>query len=308
MSRSSVADSVRDRLLNRTRETGENYEALLVRYALERLLYRLGQSDLRDQFVLKGAYSFLIWQGDLHRPTRDLDLLGYGSPEQLEGIFRRLCRMDDVPEDGVRFDAESVEVTPIRNADEYGGIRVRLDATIGSAELRLQVDVGFGDAVVPPPEDTSFPVLLDFPAPEIRTYPRPTVVAEKVHGLVTLGITNTRMKDFYDLWYLGRTFDFEGPVLVDAIQSTFERRETDVPASRPPALSEAFADDGRKRRQWDAFLDRTRLESAETDLTAVIEHLEAFLWPPLQASGKDAAYRKHWPPGGPWSAINSGDE
>ena len=194
MSRSSVVDSVRDRLLHRKRKTGENYEALLIRYALERLLYRLGQSDLRDQFVLKGAYSFLIWQGDLHRPTRDLDLLGYGSPEQLEEVFQRLCRMDDVPEDGVRFDAESVEVASIRDADAYGGMRVRLDATLGSAALRLQVDVGFGDAVVPPPEDTSFPTLLDFPAPEIRTYARPTVVAEKLHGLVTIGITNTRME------------------------------------------------------------------------------------------------------------------
>ena len=301
MSRSSVIDSVRDRLLNRKRETGENYEALLVRYALERLLYRLGQSDLRDQFVLKGAYSFLIWQGDLHRPTRDLDLLGYGSSEQLEEVFQRLCRMDDVPEDGVRFDAESVEVAPIRDADAYGGVRVRLDAALGSAELRLQVDVGFGDAVVPPPEDTSFPTLLEFPAPEIRTYARPTVVAEKLHGLVTLGITNTRMKDFYDLWYLSRTFGFEGSVLVDAIRSTFERRETEPPASRPQALSETFAEDEEKQRQWGGFLDRTRLESTDPDLTAVIDQLGLFLWPPLQASGEEATYRKHWPPGGPWS-------
>jgi predicted nucleotidyltransferase component of viral defense system len=301
MSRSSVVDSVRDRLLSRKRETGENYEALLVRYALERLLYRLGQSDLRDQFVLKGAYSFLIWQGDLHRPTRDLDLLGYGSPEHLEEVFQRLCRMDDVPEDGVRFDAESVEVASIRDADAYGGMRVRLDATLGSAALRLQVDVGFGDAVVPPPEDTSFPTLLDFPAPEIRTYARPTVVAEKLHGLVTLGITNTRMKDFYDLWYLSRTFGFEGSVLVDAIRSTFRRRETGPPASRPQALSETFAEDEQKQQQWAAFLDRTRLESTDPGLTTVIDQLGLFLWPPLQASGTDSTYRKHWPPGGPWS-------
>lgn len=301
MNRSSVVDSVRDRLLNRKRETGENYEALLVRYALERLLYRLGQSELRDQFVLKGAYAFLIWQGDLHRPTRDLDLLGYGTPDQLEEVFQRLCRMDDVPEDGVRFDAESVEVAPIREVDEYGGMRVRLDATLGSAELRLQVDVGFGDTVVPSPEDTSFPSLLDFPAPEVRAYSRPTVVSEKLHGLVTLGITNTRMKDFYDLWYLSHTFGFEGSILAKAIQSTFERRETDLLPSRPQALSDAFAEDEQKQQQWAAFLDRARLGSTAPDLKMVIEHLDAFLWPPLKASRREDPFREHWTPGGPWT-------
>ena len=301
MSRSSVADSVRDRLLNRKRETGENYEALLTRYALERLLYRLSQSDLRDQFVLKGAYAFLIWQGNLHRPTRDLDLLGYGSPEQLETAFRQLCRMDDVPEDGVRFDPDSVEVQPIRDADEYGGMRVRLDAKLGSAELRLQVDVGFGDAVVPAPEDTSFPPLLDFPAPEVRAYSRSPVVAEKLHGLVTLGIANSRMKDFYDLWYLSREFSFEGPTLADAIQATFDRRETTLPASRPQALTDTFAGDDRKQRQWTAFLGRTQLENDDPDLTAVIDLLNRFLWPPLNASRRDRPFRRRWPPGGPWA-------
>lgn len=301
MSRSSVVDSVRDRLLNRKRETGENYEALLVRYALERLLYRLGQSNLSDQFVLKGAYAFLIWQGDMHRPTRDLDLLSYGPPEQLEEVFRQLCEMHEVPEDGVRFDEESVEAWPIRDADEYGGMRTKIDVTLGSAELRLQIDVGFGDVVKPSPEKTQFPSLLDFPPPEVRAYPRPTVVAEKLHGLVTLGIANTRMKDFYDLWYLSRTFAFEGSVLVEAIQSTFQRRETTVPSSRPQALTEAFAKDERKKQQWSAFLDRTRLESTEPDLTSVIDHLIMFLWPPLKASREDSDFRSDWSPGGPWS-------
>lgn len=300
MSRSSVVDSVRDRLLNRKRETGENYESLLVRYALERLLYRLGQSDLRDRFVLKGAYAFLIWQDDLHRPTRDLDLLGYGTPEQLEEAFRRLCLMDKVPEDGIRFDAESVEALPVRDADDYEGMRIHLDAMLGSAELRLQVDVGYGDIVVPSPKDTVFPSLLDFPAPDVQAYPRPTVVAEKLHGLVTLGIANTRMKDFYDLWYLSNTSSFEGPTLVKAIQSTFERRKTAVPSSRPIALSNAFMEDERKEQQWSAFLDRTRLESPEPSLKTVIEQLARFLCPPLKASREDSTFQSDWPTGGPW--------
>lgn len=305
MSRSSVADSVRDRLLNRKRETGENYEALLTRYALERLLYRLGQSDLREQFVLKGAYAFLIWQGDLHRPTRDLDLLGYGKPEMLEQVFRRLCEEEAGPEDGVRFDPNSVEVQPIRDADEYGGMRVRLDAALGSAELRLQVDVGFGDVVVPEPEDTSFPSLLDFPSPDVRAYSQPTVVAEKLHGLVTLGIANSRMKDFYDLWYLSREFSFQGPTLTEAIQSTFDRRETALPSSEPQALTDTFADDEQKQRQWSAFLNRTQLETEDPDLGAVIGQLNRFLWPPLNACREGRVLHHRWPPGGSWTDESS---
>ena len=301
MNRSNVAQSVRDRLLHRKRETGENYEALLTRFAIERLLYRLGQSDHREQFVLKGAYAFLIWQGNLHRPTRDLDLLGYGSPDQLETVFRQLCRMDDEFEDGVGFDPESVEAEPIRDADEYGGIRVRLDATLGSAELRLQIDVGFGDTVSPAPEEVVFPSLLDFPEPEIRSYPRPSVVAEKLHGLVTLGIANSRMKDFFDLWYLSRNFSFKGSSLTRAIGSTFARRETELPASPPDALTTAFARDEQKQQQWSAFLRRTRLDTSEPDLVEVIEKIKSFLWPPLSAAEEKPGFDQEWLPGGPWT-------
>ena len=189
--------------------------------------------------------------------------------------------------------------------DEYGGRRVRLDATLGSAELRLQVDVGFGDAVVPAPEDTSFPPLLDFPAPEVWSYSRSPVVAEKLHGLVTLGIANSRMKDFYDLWYLSREFSFEGPTLTEAIQSTFDRRGTPLPSSQPQALTDTFAGDDHKQRQWTAFLDRTQLENDDTDLAAVIDLLNCFVWPPLNASRRDRQFRRRWPPGGPWADSDS---
>ena len=300
MSKSNVAQSVRDRLLNRKRETGENYEALLTRYALERLLYRLSTSDLRDQFVLKGAYAFLIWQGDLHRPTRDLDLLGQGRPEELEEVFRQLCAMDGVAEDGVRFDAQSVEAEPIRDGDVYGGIRVKIDAGLVSAELRLQVDVGFGDAISPGPEEAVFPSLLDFPSPKVRTYPKETVVAEKLHGLVTLGIANSRMRDFYDLWYLSQNFAFEGTSLSTAIHSTFERRETPLPASRPDAFTGTFSEDEQKQKQWSAFLDRTRLKAEAPDLETAIDKLDAFLWPPLEALRRDVRFEKSHPPEGPW--------
>jgi len=301
MSLSNVSASVRDRLLNRSRETGENHQALLTRYALERLLYRIGTSEVEDQFVLKGAYAFLVWQQDMHRPTKDLDLLGYGPPDQLEELFRQVCETE-ASDDGVSFDPESVSATPIRDQEEYDGMRVTLDASIGSAELQLQVDVGFGDAVVPEPEVTEVPTLLDFPAAQLRAYPRETVVAEKLHGMVVFGIANSRMKDFYDIWYLSKQFPFEGTTLTEAIRSTFSRREADLPAKMPMALTDEFADDSQKQTQWRSFGSRTRLETFDTDFGSVIEQLRSFLWPPLDGLSPSSAFEKHWPPEGPWAA------
>ncbi|WP_219846555.1 nucleotidyl transferase AbiEii/AbiGii toxin family protein [Salinibacter sp. 10B] len=295
---------MRDRLLNRKRKTGENYEALLTRHALERFLYRLSTSSFRNQFVLKGAYAFLVWEGDLHRPTRDIDFLGFGQPEQLEEAIREIASTE-VPEDGVEFDPESVEARPIRDEDEYGGTRIKLDAGIGSAELRLQIDVGFGDAVTPAPEDISFPSLLDFPTPKVRSYPKAPVVAEKLHGLVVLGIANSRMKDFYDLWYLSQNFTFQGELLTEAIQATFDRRETSLPDSSPLSLSEAFAQDNQKQQQWSAFVQRTRLEEDVPDLQHVIDELGQFLLPPLEAASREKPLSAQWLPPGPWRSESA---
>ncbi len=184
----SVSQSVRDRLLSRTRRTGEDHQVVLTRFALERLLYRLGQLPEGDDFTLKGAFAFLVWEGKLGRQTRDLDLLGRGSPsaDRLEDILVRACQVD-VPEDGVAHEEETLEVASIREENVYEGLRAELISHVGSARLPLQVDVGFGDAVVPPAEQRVFPGLLDFPEPELKTYPPETVVAEKVHGMVRFG-------------------------------------------------------------------------------------------------------------------------
>lgn len=183
------------------RETGEEYQVLLTRFALERLLYRLTQLPEGEDFILKGAFTFLIWEGTLGRQTRDLDLLGSGppEPERLRKILLRACEAK-VKDDGVEFDTENLEVQPIREGAEYEGLRAKLYAYIGSARLRLQIDVGFGDATEPPPEKEVFPGLLDFPEPEVKTYRPETVVAEKLHGMMQYGRANTRMKDFYDIW------------------------------------------------------------------------------------------------------------
>jgi predicted nucleotidyltransferase component of viral defense system len=209
--RKDVGASVRARLLQLAQRRGDDFQLLLTRYANERLLYRLTQSQHGSLFLLKGATLFTLWTGHAHRATRDLDLLGFGEPsvERLRTIFTEVVAFD-VDDDGVVFDVSSLEVEPIREDQRYGGIRLVLTARITNAQVRLQVDVGFGDAVTPEAQVVEFPPLLDFPAPKLRAYPKETVVAEKLEALVQLGLANTRMKDFYDLVALSNLFEFEG--------------------------------------------------------------------------------------------------
>ena len=256
----NLAASARQRLLNRAREHREDFNYLLVRYANERLLYRLAQSDYRDQFVLKGAVLFELWTPGAHRATRDVDLLRFGEPAiaQVETIFQELCLLPVEP-DGLRFEAGSVQAEQIRHQQTDGGLLVRLTADLTEARINLQIDVGFGDVVTPNVVEAEFPTLLDFPAPRLRTYPRETVVAEKFEALVHLGLANTRMKDFYDLWVIATTFAFRGDSLVTALAATFDCRGTPVPTETPVALRSAFVRDATKQAQWTAFLGRLGL-------------------------------------------------
>ena len=293
----NVGASVRARLLERARAEHSDFQILLTRYALERLLYRLSISAERDRFVLKGAMLFVTWFGDRFRPTRDLDLLGEGDPDAtaIAERFRAICTTP-APEDGVIFDVEGLEARPIRNEAEYGGVRVRTTATIAGAQVRIQIDIGFGDAITPEPIEIDYPVLLDAPLPRVLAYPPETVVAEKVEALVTLGVANSRMKDFYDLWMMTRTFEFARTILISALHRTFERRGTAWPIDVPAGLSEAFAAD--KGSQWLAFLRRGRLGAAPNLFEIVLGDLRAFLLP-LWLGGEGGAT---WPPGGPWSS------
>lgn len=223
----NVAHSAKVRLLQRAREDGEDFNALLVRYVLERLLYRLGASQHADEFVLKGALLFVVWSARPHRATKDLDLLGSGSaePARLAGIFREVCQIATV-DDGVAFLAETIVAEPIREDAVYDGIRLRFTAQLGTAEIPVQVDVGFGDATTPAPQPVVLPVLLvDFPPPRLRAYARESTIAEKLHAMVELGLANSRMKDYYDLWFLSTEFPFDGTVLANAVRATFNRRQ-----------------------------------------------------------------------------------
>jgi predicted nucleotidyltransferase component of viral defense system len=291
----NLAASVLARLAQRRANTGEDFNVLLVRFVLERLLYRLSQSQHREQFVLKGAMLFALWEPTLHRVTRDLDLLGFGHPsvERLTEIFREFCRMK-VEADGVDFDPDSVACEDIRAQDEYAGIRVKFRATIGKALVPLQVDVGFGDALPVPPEEVSFPVLLGMGIPKVRAYSRETVVAEKLEALVELGMLNSRLKDYFDLHYLAQTFSFEGALLARAIAGTFERRGTPFPRELPVGLTPGFATDPAKNRSWSAFWRKTGLKNQPPPLESVVQDLVEFIGPPLGAAAQRQEFHALW--------------
>lgn len=294
----NVAASVRDRLMRLARERNENFNFVLDRYAMERLLYRLSRSRHESTFVLKGAILFTVWSGHPHRATKDIDLLGSGPPElaRLKTVFEDICGVD-VDDDGIVFDPSSVTAARIKEDADYEGVRVTLKAKLGTAVLNLQVDIGFGDAVTPAPVVTDFPVLLASPAPRLRVYPRETVVAEKLEAMVQLGIANSRMKDFFDLQFLARSFEFDGDVLTKAIAATFKRRETAVPDNEPVAFTATFTEDAQKKAQWTGFLTRSGVADTKLDLAAVVADIRGFLLEPLEAVRAGAAFRKTWSKG-----------
>jgi len=284
----NVGASVRARLLGLAKARGIDFQLLALRYALERLLYRLSLSPYRDRFVLKGAMLFPIWLDDLLRPTRDLDLLAYGDDDltAMERVLREVCAVP-VPDDGLVFDVDRVHAERIRELAEYGGIRVQTQATLAAARLPIRVDMGFGDAVTPDVEEVEYPVLLDAPAPRLRCYPREAVVAEKFHAIVELGAANSRMKDFYDLWVLSRRLAFDRPVLADAIRATFARRRTEVPVDVPVGLSDPVVSSDEKRAQWRGFLRRQPLAQAPEDFREVTAAVRDFLMPVARAARDD---------------------
>ena len=273
----NLGASVRARLLKLSKENGQSFDLVLTRFALERLLFRLSQSPHADRFVLKGAMLMMSWFDDPYRGTRDLDLLGFGDPSEVAMLatFRDILTQD--VEDGVVFDPDTLRVDRIREELDYGGLRLRAIASVGGARINLTIDIGFGDAMEPGAEVVDYPVMLDLPAPRLRAYARETVIAEKFQAMVALGRANSRMKDFYDIWILSRSFSFDGDRLAQAIAATFARRETAVPTELPDALTPAFAADEQKQRQWRAFVEDLSISPGELD--DVVEGLSVFLMP-----------------------------
>jgi predicted nucleotidyltransferase component of viral defense system len=263
--------------LNLAKERNQPFDLLLTRFTLERFLYRLSISKYRERFVLKGAMLMTTWFDDPHRPTRDLDLLGFGDPDPdaVLGVFREICAVK--ADDAVIFDIGGLTVDRIREEAEYNGLRIKTNAVVDGARVRVIIDIGFGDAIEPGLTETDLPVLLDLPAPHLRAYARETVIAEKFQAMVVLGRANSRMKDLYDIWLLSQTYEFKDDRLARAIAATFKRRNTAIPVERPDALSQAFAEAPAKMQQWAAFVDNVEVKPGA--LKKVVDDLAAFLMP-----------------------------
>ena len=298
----NVAASVRARLFALSKERKEDFTLTLLRYANERLLYRIGQSPYRDRFVLKGAMLFAVWGDAVYRPTRDIDLLGLGMCDKssLETCFHDLCEIHTT-DDGIVFLPKTIMVQAIRDTTEYGGMRVRILSLLEQAEIQLQIDIGIGDVIIPPAEYIDFPTLLkDSAQPRIRAYPKETVIAEKIHAMVTLGSANSRMKDFYDLYTLSREFPFKGSQLKKAITATFERRGTEIPTTTASAMTSVFYIDQVKSTQWSAFLNRSHVEGVPEVFTEVGNALIPFVSPILKSSTEAIDFNANWDPDVGW--------
>ncbi len=291
----NLSASILARLLTLAKQRGDDYSLLLNRFAMERLLARVSTSPYAERFLLKGALLFALWYDAPHRPTRDADLLGFGPDDEanLIATFRDIAAMD--LGDGIVFDPESVQAQAIREDNTYGGTRITLVSRIGSARCALQIDVGFGDAVTPGPQTVAYPTLLnDFKAPTLRVYPVYTVIAEKYQAMVMLGQANSRLKDFFDLAVIARRTELDCATLAAAITATFARRQTALPTQRPLALTKQFSGDAAKLRQWQAFLNKNRIDAASLGDTVAL--LDDLLWPPTQVAATNRQATAIWRP------------
>ena len=302
----NIPASILQRLKNYSGERLEDYGLTLSQYAIERLLYRLSKSEYADQFVLKGAQLFRLWTDTPYRPTRDVDLLRYGSADvdELIQIFQEICKIEIDVQDGIEFLPETVRGEAIRDQAEYDGIRIKLKYRIGNTGQFIQIDVGFGDAIIPPASKIEFPSILDMPSATLKSYSRETVVAEKVEAMVSLGIANSRMKDFFDVYLLSQDFEFDGEILQVAIASTFARRKTAIPKDTALAFTKEFSDDPTKQAQWKAFSGRVDGLSG-VGFEQVIHSIAEFVAPVFQAISNAEQFRLTWKAKHGWKRPSS---
>ncbi|MCU0750912.1 MAG: nucleotidyl transferase AbiEii/AbiGii toxin family protein [Akkermansiaceae bacterium] len=293
----NLVASVQDRLRNLSRSEGIELNRVLEEFAIARLFARLSESPLRDQFVLKGAQLFVLWADARYRPTRDADFLSFGSPEPagLEVIFNQLCGRETTPPDGLEW--LPGHAASIRDDNLYGGVRIKLVARLGNIRIPVQVDVGFGDAIIPEPRIVEWPGVLDYPPVSLLAYCPETSIAEKFHAAVVLETANSRMKDFFDIYWLSRHQTFKGKLLLRAIEATFHRRSTEMPTKTPVALTAGFYSLPDKQLQWSGFLRRSKLE--HLDFESTICQIARFLMPVIDNKVEDL----EWHPETGWTQL-----
>lgn len=289
----SLAKSIQQRLKEAAKRNGEPVDVLFQRYAYERFLFRLDGSRHRDRFILKGGQLFLVWEQRNYRYTADVDLLGTGDPALMSHTFTEVC---GIPcEDGMHYDTNSISAAPIALTKQYPGIAIQLMGYLGNVRQQLRFDIGFGDIVSPAPMECEFPALLDYPAPRIRVYPPETMIAEKLEAIARLGLFNSRLKDFYDIWMASERFTFELPVLDRAIKTTFACRGTDW-GMEIVGLSPRFTDDPGHQSRWRAFLKKSKCHTDPGSLSHIVDKIKFFLEPIL--TGEQG--RMNWQPDKGW--------
>jgi Nucleotidyl transferase AbiEii toxin, Type IV TA system len=298
-----IPASVRGRLQQQAKDAGRPFGELLQYYAMERLLYRLSKSAHANKFVLKGALMLVAWRASTFRPTRDIDLLARmpNDVESVAQVFKDVCQQA-VEDDGLVFDADSVQGKVIKEDADYEGVRVTFLGKLQRSRLPMQVDIGFGDVVFPEPTLSDYPTLLDFKPPKLYSYPRETTIAEKFEAMVQLGELNSRMKDFFDIWLLSHQFDFDGAVLSEAVRRTFANRDTAI-AANPVAWTSEFASDPANQTQWAGFVRKSRFATAPATLLEVVEGVRDFLKPLSAAAESGQPFIMHWKSPGPWNRM-----
>ena len=292
----NIAASVRQKLLNKSKELAQPFNELLQYYGLERFLYRISVSKYHDKFILKGALLFTVWRQSAIRSTVDIDLLGKVSnkPEDIVKVFQEICSLK-AEEDGLRFESASVIAEPITLDADYHGVRVQLCGYLGTAKIRVQVDIGFSDIITPNPETSYYPTILDLPAPRMNCYNKETAIAEKLQAIVKLDILNSRMKDIYDIWILSKRFEFDGMFLQSAIINTFKKRQTEL-TTNVITFTEQYYRNPEKISQWKGFLKRSKVSDIPADLEDVLESVRTFLLPVLSHIAGNDKFKKIWKP------------
>jgi len=290
-----IAASVRQKLRNLARERGEDLDYVLRQYVMQRVLYRLSCSEYVEQFLLKGALLFWVWNTDFHRPTRDIDLLTYtdNDVEHLLGVFQQIIM--SVSDDGLVFDAESIRGIEIKEDADYTGVRITGFALLMNARVPFQIDIGYGDVIVPAAEEAEIPVFLDLPAPLLKIYPVYSAIAEKFQAMVMLGLANSRMKDFYDIGVIAHTMPLDGNLLTQAIAATFERRKTVFMKEPLYVFSSDFTQDKGKNIQWNAFLNKNNLNS-KTGFPQIVAEVQQLLAPVYDSIINPQSFEMQWSP------------
>ncbi len=297
----NIEASVRALLQNKAKETNRPFAEVLQYYGMERFLYRFSRSEYADKFILKGALMFMVWQVPQRRTTLDIDFLSTYDNQiaTIEKVIRDVCKVSVAP-DGLVFDSQAIKGQKIKEDADYEGVRVKFRGFLERARIPMQIDVGFGDVIYPKPKTINYPVILDFPKPHLKGYPAESVVSEKFEAMVKLGLLNSRMKDFYDIWLMMRQFDFSGSNLAEALKRTFEHRKTSLPQHKPLFAEEIYDEKSDRQTLWKAFLRKGDLKNTPEKLVTVAKEIEKFLIKPLDAINKGNEFNEEWKGLGPW--------